>query len=146
MWQHQHAIGSDQTHIKHMNFTLLDVFSFIPHHDESQELQLFRTCEYELKLIDKSPISSESTTKLKQELYSTNELNLHTKNYTNEEWILCMILKVNQKEITRNEEDSFQWKKLVTFVKNISESPHSIENYYSACSNLNSGLVKLYQQ
>lgn len=85
LWQHRHTIGSGETHIKHMSFTLYHTFAQIPHYDESEKIQLFTSCEYELTLIDKQPVSTTSD-QFKQALAVLPPSELYTKRYTLEEW------------------------------------------------------------
>ena len=85
LWEHKHNINNNNN-INHVNATMIHVFTHIPHHDSSQQLQLFSWNEYEINLISKSNILSSETDILRQALYALDEDSLHTKNYTINEW------------------------------------------------------------
>ena len=85
LWRYKSDINPTETEINHMNFSLIHTFMTVPSTNESQQIQLFTYCGYELTLIDKQPISSTVIDELLDELYD-NQTEIEIKNYTFEEW------------------------------------------------------------
>ena len=65
---------------------MIHVFTHIPHHDENSRIQLFTWSQYAVNLSSKDEISPSQTAALKLDLYSLDSSDIHTKNYTFEEW------------------------------------------------------------
>ncbi len=86
LWENKHSMASGATEIEHVNFSMIHVFTHIPHQNESQKMQLFTWAGYELTLIDKTAIDKDDTAKLKAELYALSGDDIDTVHYTLEEW------------------------------------------------------------
>eukprot|EP01084_Bolivina_argentea_P206344 352327_1 len=86
LWIHQSVIDSEQTNIKHMNFSLIHVFTKIPHHDETEKRQLFTWVGYKLSLISNHSFAPETIKNLSKDLYDNGNVVLKTTNYTFAEW------------------------------------------------------------
>eukprot|EP01084_Bolivina_argentea_P226188 382095_1 len=85
LWNYDNTVGTQDTTIKHMNFSLIHTFAQLPHHNKEEEIKLFTWCGYELQLVNKQHVLPSKTSELKQRLYSSSS-NILTKNYTLEEW------------------------------------------------------------
>eukprot|EP01084_Bolivina_argentea_P175806 304367_1 len=84
LWNHQSTIGAYDTEVKHMNFSLIHVFSQLPSNEESEYIKLFTWAGYQLQLLNKQEILPNKIQQLKELLENTADTK--TKTYTLEEW------------------------------------------------------------
>eukprot|EP01084_Bolivina_argentea_P188708 324774_1 len=85
LWEHTHSVEDGETDIKRMEFSMIHVFTHIPHYNESQKIKLFTWCGYELNLVDKQNITMNETQTMLNRLNNLGH-NVSNKSYTIDEW------------------------------------------------------------